>query len=220
MHLRKLTAKKSKPGKAEGHKEGSRASFESRISQHSQPAVPPGYVPPVGGHMKGSSQRQMSPSSPRSNDNAADFGSHEEKIAAVSRASMSTMAKTSPASPSSPPANKGAASAEGCDTKRKSIPKSGFREGSHGASTSREVAGLGVRALNGSEDARLKGMQQYSGEKVFFLTMCHTLCEVDGRGSAWSPACNAAAREFEPFAKAFGCVGGSSMNPKEKCNFF
>ncbi|XP_072144433.1 endothelin-converting enzyme 2-like [Dermacentor andersoni] len=77
-----------------------------------------------------------------------------------------------------------------------------------------------IKALNGSEDARLKGMEQYSGEQVFFLTMCHTLCEVDGRGSAWSPACNAAAREFEPFTKAFGCAGGSSMNPKEKCHFF
>ncbi|KAH7946152.1 hypothetical protein HPB49_020701 [Dermacentor silvarum] len=76
------------------------------------------------------------------------------------------------------------------------------------------------KALNGSQDARLKGMEQYSGEQVFFLTMCHTLCEEDGRGSAWSPACNAAAREFEPFAKAFGCESGSSMNPKKKCNFF
>ncbi|XP_054926337.1 uncharacterized protein [Dermacentor andersoni] len=77
-----------------------------------------------------------------------------------------------------------------------------------------------IKALNGREDTRLKGMEQYSGEQVFFLTMCHTLCEVDGRGSAWSPACNAAAREFKPFAKAFRCAGGSPMNPKKKCNFF
>ncbi|KAH6930083.1 hypothetical protein HPB50_009001 [Hyalomma asiaticum] len=77
----------------------------------------------------------------------------------------------------------------------------------------------GCEVLNGSRDQRLKGMEQYSGEQVFLLTMCHSLCEEDGRGSNWAPACNAAVRESEPFAKAFGCKPGSAMNPKDKCSF-
>ncbi|XP_077483615.1 neprilysin-11-like [Amblyomma americanum] len=82
-----------------------------------------------------------------------------------------------------------------------------------------EVAHAAYLEVSNGKDERLRGMEQYSEEQVFFLTMCHTLCEEDGRGSTWSPACNAVARNFAPFARAFKCGGGSAMHPAKKCSF-
>ncbi|KAL1416868.1 hypothetical protein MTO96_027463 [Rhipicephalus appendiculatus] len=74
-----------------------------------------------------------------------------------------------------------------------------------------------VQSVRGTEEPRLKGMEGFTGEQVFFMTACLTLCQEDGQRS--SPPCNAAVRNFAPFAAAFNCSHTSAMNPAKKCHF-
>ncbi|XP_077564386.1 uncharacterized protein LOC144179829 [Haemaphysalis longicornis] len=71
--------------------------------------------------------------------------------------------------------------------------------------------------LNGTEDARLVGMEDFTGEQIFFITMCHILCAA--KENTRPQACNEAVRHFPPFARAFNCPLGSNMNPTKKCRF-
>ncbi|XP_070381655.1 uncharacterized protein [Dermacentor albipictus] len=74
------------------------------------------------------------------------------------------------------------------------------------------------KSTNGStKDPRLTGLEQYTGTQVFFMTACLGLCEEDASGRHWSSECNAAARNYAPFAEAFHCSTDTPMNPKEKC---
>ncbi|KAL1478540.1 hypothetical protein MTO96_016225 [Rhipicephalus appendiculatus] len=73
------------------------------------------------------------------------------------------------------------------------------------------------KTVNGTSDIRLKGLEEYSAEQVFFMTACLTMCEQDSAGRRHSPNCNAAARNFAPFAEAFNCPLGSPMNRRDKC---
>ncbi|XP_077519529.1 uncharacterized protein LOC144129349 [Amblyomma americanum] len=77
-----------------------------------------------------------------------------------------------------------------------------------------------IQALNGTHDQRLIGLEAFSGEQVFFMTTCLSLCEEGSAGQPSSAACNAAARNYAPFAAAFRCSNGSAMNPAAKCRFF
>ncbi|KAK8757434.1 hypothetical protein V5799_004937 [Amblyomma americanum] len=77
-----------------------------------------------------------------------------------------------------------------------------------------------VRFRNYSGDAPLKGPEWYSPEQVFFLTFCHATCEIDSSGRLMSQYCNAAARNYAPFAAAFSCSSESNMNPEDKCEYF
>ncbi|XP_075543806.1 uncharacterized protein LOC142578293 [Dermacentor variabilis] len=76
-----------------------------------------------------------------------------------------------------------------------------------------------VQSVSGTVEARLKGLEDFTAEQVFFMTMCLSLCQEDGAGRRSSPPCNAAARNFAPFAAAFRCSDKSAMNPAEKCRF-
>ncbi|XP_072141403.1 uncharacterized protein [Dermacentor andersoni] len=76
----------------------------------------------------------------------------------------------------------------------------------------------GAQSTNGStKDPRLTGLEHYTGTQVFFMTACLGLCEEDASGRHWSSECNAAARNYAPFAEAFHCSTDTPMNPKEKC---
>ncbi|KAH8026272.1 hypothetical protein HPB51_017810 [Rhipicephalus microplus] len=76
---------------------------------------------------------------------------------------------------------------------------------------------LPSQSVRGTEQPRLKGMEQFTGEQVFFMTMCLSLCQEDGPLRS-SPPCNAAVRNFAPFATAFNCSRRSAMNPAKKCH--
>ncbi|KAH7969561.1 hypothetical protein HPB52_019432 [Rhipicephalus sanguineus] len=76
-----------------------------------------------------------------------------------------------------------------------------------------------VQSVRGTEQRRLKGMEDFTGEQVFFMTVCLALCQDDGVGKRASPSCNAAVRNFAPFAAAFSCSHTSAMNPAKKCRF-
>ncbi|KAH9368444.1 hypothetical protein HPB48_012626 [Haemaphysalis longicornis] len=71
--------------------------------------------------------------------------------------------------------------------------------------------------LNGTEDARLVGMEDFTAEQIFFITICHILCAE--KESTRPQACNEAVRHFPPFARAFNCPLGSRMNPTKQCHF-
>ncbi|KAL3194513.1 hypothetical protein MRX96_016147 [Rhipicephalus microplus] len=74
-----------------------------------------------------------------------------------------------------------------------------------------------TNTVNGTDEIRLKGLEEYSAEQVFFMTACLTMCEQDAAGRSHSPNCNAAVRNFAPFAEAFNCPLGSPMNLRDKC---
>ncbi|CAN8005025.1 unnamed protein product, partial [Ixodes hexagonus] len=75
------------------------------------------------------------------------------------------------------------------------------------------------KALDVGVDLRLKNLEGYTPEQVFFITLCFTTCYhdvVSGR----SGGCNEFLRHFPPFAEAFHCSLLSGMNPQEKCETF
>nr|XP_054928970.1 endothelin-converting enzyme 2-like [Dermacentor andersoni] len=71
---------------------------------------------------------------------------------------------------------------------------------------------------DGSEPLGLR--VDLSEDKVFFMTLCYTSCEIAGKESSRNFDCNKVARNSRPFAKAFHCPAGSKMNPDKKCGFF
>ncbi|KAK8777902.1 hypothetical protein V5799_020756 [Amblyomma americanum] len=70
-----------------------------------------------------------------------------------------------------------------------------------------------------SHDVRVRSLEEFTGEQLFFLSFCRNTCHLE-HGSKMSKMCNAALRDFEPFAAAFHCSKGSAMNPDRKCTFF
>ncbi|XP_037567890.1 neprilysin [Dermacentor silvarum] len=70
-----------------------------------------------------------------------------------------------------------------------------------------------------SSDVRVRPFEEFTGEQLFFMSVCRNTCQLQ-RGTKTSKTCNAALRDFEPFAAAFGCPKGSFMNPDKKCGFF
>ncbi|KAH7960331.1 hypothetical protein HPB49_018728 [Dermacentor silvarum] len=63
---------------------------------------------------------------------------------------------------------------------------------------------------------RLRGLEDYSDDQVFFLTYCLMTCARNSSGEA----CNVPLRQMQAFADAFQCTTGSRMNPYKKCTFF
>lgn len=74
------------------------------------------------------------------------------------------------------------------------------------------------KAVNATSEPRLKGLEEYTGRQIFFMTACRSLCEEDAAGHRQSLACSAAARNFAPFSEAFRCSYGSAMNRRDKCS--
>ncbi|XP_070382425.1 uncharacterized protein [Dermacentor albipictus] len=73
------------------------------------------------------------------------------------------------------------------------------------------------KAVNATPERRLKGLVEYTGQQIFFMTACYSLCEEGPAGRRHSPACSAAVRNFAPFSEAFHCSPGSAMNRRDKC---
>ncbi|XP_064487899.1 neprilysin-1-like [Ornithodoros turicata] len=64
---------------------------------------------------------------------------------------------------------------------------------------------------------RLATLPQFTGEQIFFMSYCYTLCS---RSRSEQHRCNFPLMNSKAFSQAFGCSPNSSMNPLEKCDFF
>ncbi|XP_075550636.1 endothelin-converting enzyme 1-like isoform X2 [Dermacentor variabilis] len=73
-----------------------------------------------------------------------------------------------------------------------------------------------IKAEGLVEVFRLKGLEKYTDEQVFFMTYCLMTCAVGNNGDD----CNVPVRQMHKFAHAFQCADGTPMNPSEKCAFF
>ncbi|CAN7993598.1 unnamed protein product [Ixodes hexagonus] len=81
---------------------------------------------------------------------------------------------------------------------------------------------VAFRAYRESFDGEAEGLdlsEKYTGDQVFFMSMCLESCKRDGE-SIVSHGCNKAVSNSREFAKAFKCAKGSNMNPATKCSFF
>ncbi|XP_054923163.1 endothelin-converting enzyme 1-like [Dermacentor andersoni] len=85
-----------------------------------------------------------------------------------------------------------------------------------------EVAYAAYRgAVSGRGDEALQGIVGgFSGDQVFFMTLCYMTCTRPDAVGPHTVDCNKAVRSSEAFARAFHCPPESQMNPKVKCKFF
>ncbi|KAL1422876.1 hypothetical protein MTO96_021607 [Rhipicephalus appendiculatus] len=63
---------------------------------------------------------------------------------------------------------------------------------------------------------RVKGLEEYTDDQVFFMSYCLITCAVDSNGDA----CNVPVRQSSRFAVAFKCPEKAPMNLRERCPFF
>ncbi|XP_075539978.1 phosphate-regulating neutral endopeptidase PHEX-like [Dermacentor variabilis] len=85
-----------------------------------------------------------------------------------------------------------------------------------------EVAYAAYRsAVSNRGDDGLQGIVGgFSGDQVFFMTLCYMTCTRPDAVGPHTVDCNKAVRSSEAFARAFHCPPESQMNPKMKCKFF
>ncbi|XP_050028505.1 neprilysin-11-like [Dermacentor andersoni] len=77
------------------------------------------------------------------------------------------------------------------------------------------------RAVSDRGDEALQGIVRgFSGDQVFFMTLCYMTCTRPDAVGPHTVDCNKAVRSSEAFATAFHCPSESQMNPKMKCKFF
>ncbi|XP_077563201.1 neprilysin-21-like [Haemaphysalis longicornis] len=101
-----------------------------------------------------------------------------------------------------------------------SCPREAYNQSSFTSLPALEVAYAAyTQYLNGTQDGRIKGAENFTPDQLFFLTVCHTLCG-EGLENRMLKACNDAVRNFPPFARAFNCPDKSPMNLETKCSFF
>ncbi|CAN7947450.1 unnamed protein product [Ixodes pacificus] len=82
-----------------------------------------------------------------------------------------------------------------------------------------EVAFRAFKESAKEEDEGLDLSEKYTGDQVFFMSLCRAYCERQG-DLIVSPRCNKAVSNSREFAKAFKCAKGTNMNPASKCSFF
>ncbi|KAH6940013.1 hypothetical protein HPB50_024015 [Hyalomma asiaticum] len=68
-------------------------------------------------------------------------------------------------------------------------------------------------------DVPLSDLDNYTPEQVFFMTVCHTHCQLNSDNTYAAERCTVAMRNYGPFATAFGCVRKSPMYPAKRCVF-
>ncbi|KAH9379224.1 hypothetical protein HPB48_017696 [Haemaphysalis longicornis] len=68
------------------------------------------------------------------------------------------------------------------------------------------------------DDFRVRHLEQFKDDQVFFLAYCYALCSKQPRTAG--EQCNVPLKNFRMFAAAFECSQGSAMNPPNKCSFF
>ncbi|KAH6928665.1 hypothetical protein HPB50_018186 [Hyalomma asiaticum] len=85
-----------------------------------------------------------------------------------------------------------------------------------GLRTSYDAYRWAVKVTKTIDVYRLKGLEAYTDDQVFFLSYCLMTCAVDSNGDA----CNVPVRQSSRFAAAFKCKEKTPMNPLEKCPFF
>ncbi|XP_072145035.1 neprilysin-like [Dermacentor andersoni] len=66
------------------------------------------------------------------------------------------------------------------------------------------------------DELRLRGLEDFSEDQLFFLTYCLSTCAANSSGDA----CNVPLQHSINFAAAFQCEVNSRMNPSNKCLFF
>ncbi|KAL1473053.1 hypothetical protein MTO96_038958 [Rhipicephalus appendiculatus] len=71
----------------------------------------------------------------------------------------------------------------------------------------------------GVEDLRLRGLDDFVDEQIFFMSYCYSLCGKDDDASQ-RRECNVPLRHSTFFVDAFQCPEGSPMNVPNKCPFF
>ncbi|XP_037517871.2 membrane metallo-endopeptidase-like 1 [Rhipicephalus sanguineus] len=69
------------------------------------------------------------------------------------------------------------------------------------------------------QDLRIRGLEEYTDDQLFFMTYCYALCSKEGDTSS-QQECNLPLGHFSRFADAFYCPEGWPMNAKSKCTFF
>ncbi|XP_075727199.1 neprilysin-1-like [Rhipicephalus microplus] len=71
----------------------------------------------------------------------------------------------------------------------------------------------------GVEDLRLRGLDDFVDEQIFFMSYCYALCGKKDDASL-RRECNVPLRHSSFFVDAFQCPEGSPMNTPKKCTFF
>ncbi|KAL1414586.1 hypothetical protein MTO96_007371 [Rhipicephalus appendiculatus] len=69
------------------------------------------------------------------------------------------------------------------------------------------------------DDIRVRGLESYGEEQIFFMTYCYSLCDRK-LAARRRDECNVPLSHFPEFAKVFRCSRGSPMNALKKCKFF
>ncbi|XP_037280611.2 neprilysin-1 [Rhipicephalus microplus] len=70
----------------------------------------------------------------------------------------------------------------------------------------------------GAADVKLRTLDKYTGDMLFFMTYCHGMCSAKSHENA--EICDTSLMNFRPFAETYKCPAGSPMNPALKCSFF
>ncbi|XP_054927157.2 neprilysin-11-like [Dermacentor andersoni] len=70
------------------------------------------------------------------------------------------------------------------------------------------------------DDTRLEGLEQFSGDQLFFVAFAFLHCTSSEGVHAESQLVNSAVRNVDGFASSFNCAHGAPMNPEAKCSYF
>ncbi|KAH9378212.1 hypothetical protein HPB48_014908 [Haemaphysalis longicornis] len=81
-----------------------------------------------------------------------------------------------------------------------------------------EVAYEAYKTTTGSERRPLS--TELTEEQEFFVMLCRIACASSSADNIHGGDCNKAVSNFKPFAEAFRCGEGATMNPSTKCRFF